>query len=262
MLPRDNSTEFKDKKLITFSDVPKASKLFAHFPHDLERAAHVIEDGGIIAFPFNGIYGLFGNADDSQAAEKIFKAKNRPKDKNLILVAHPENIHEHSDLSHSVVSQEQIVNLWKEIHALGLILPASDKTPLHLVSQKEEINTVLFIWTEYPYLRTLMDYCRLLGIRALVGTSANKSGQPTHFQVETVWRDFGNDVDAIIEADFNHLEPSRYKSTTVVDLSKGNPKLHRLGNVSHDELSNLLKKHQFPELEVKEELIVIDPSAR
>src|SRR5581483_6432982 len=65
----------------------------------LSRAAKIIMGGGIIGFPFNGVFGLFGDADHPEAAAAIFAAKNRPNDKNLILVCPPEHVGEFCDLA-------------------------------------------------------------------------------------------------------------------------------------------------------------------
>ena len=47
---------------------------------DLERAARVLRDGGLVVFPTETVYGLGGNALDSGAAEKIYAAKGRPSE--------------------------------------------------------------------------------------------------------------------------------------------------------------------------------------
>lgn len=233
-----------------------AERLDASNEQHLRRVAEVIKAGGIVAFPFNGIFGLFGDADNEEAAEKIINAKNRPKDKKLILVPDLGHIEELVDLRKVNFPVDRILSLWRSIHALGLILPAATTAPGHLVI-KDEIDTVLPIWTEYKPLITMMGHFRKLGHRALVGTSANKSGMPTHYEFEPLWQDFSHDVDAVVEANFDHLPPTRLKSTTVVDLTNSHPRLHRLGNVDEEELREALAKNGFPELVVLRDIIQV-----
>ena len=50
-----------------------------------KEAAQILQKGGLVAFPTETVYGLGGNALDSQAAKKIYEAKGRPSDNPLIL---------------------------------------------------------------------------------------------------------------------------------------------------------------------------------
>lgn len=228
-----------------------AERLDASNEQHLRKVAEIMKAGGIVAFPFKGIFGLFGDADNEEAAEKIINAKSRPEDKKLIIVSDPDHVDEVVDLSKLAFPKEKIVALWRSIHALGIVLPAATTAPDHLVT-RGEINTVVLIWTEYEPLITVMGHFRKLGLdrRAFVGTSANKSGMPTRYEFDLLWQDFSRDVDAIVEANFDHLPAARKKSTTIVDLTGSNPRLHRPGNVDEAELREALIRHGFPELVV------------
>ena len=52
---------------------------------DIEHAAKIIKEGGLVAFPTETVYGLGGNALDKDAAKKIYEAKGRPSDNPLIV---------------------------------------------------------------------------------------------------------------------------------------------------------------------------------
>lgn len=213
------------------------SKKFSTSPHDLTELAKIIKNGGVIAFPFNGIFGLIGDNDNKQAYEKIYIAKNRPKEKKLVKIIPPELIHHHANIASLPVSQDQLVSFWKDIHALGIILPA-----------KNSAETILNIWTEYEPLRKLFEEFQKQGGRAFVGTSANKSGRSTHTSFDSLWNDFKFDIDAMVEADFDHLDKDRKKSTTVIKFDNQKVFIHRSGNVNESELVQFMKKHQLPDL--------------
>ena len=64
----------------------------------IEEAGKILQDGGLVAFPTETVYGLGGNALDEQAAEKIYAAKGRPSDNPLIVhIADMEDIEKIAD---------------------------------------------------------------------------------------------------------------------------------------------------------------------
>ncbi|RMG23150.1 MAG: hypothetical protein D6732_25000, partial [Methanobacteriota archaeon] len=226
----------------------------------IENASELISQGEIIIAGFNGVFGIFGDADCPEAIAKILEAKNRPVDKNLILVSPPEFLYEHLNLSATVFQYhplEKIKQLYQEIHALGMILPAAvPGAPYHLVRE----GTILNIWTEYPPhqpIRKLVLALRNRGKRALVGTSANKSGQPTFTCATQVVEAFNDDVAAVLSDSFEHLPAVRRKSTTIVDFTGEYPRLYREGSVPESELREHIERLGFRKLIVDENVIKV-----
>ena len=60
----------------------------------LARAAEILRNGGLVAFPTETVYGLGGNGLMREASMKIYAAKGRPSDNPLIL-----HISEREDLN-------------------------------------------------------------------------------------------------------------------------------------------------------------------
>jgi L-threonylcarbamoyladenylate synthase len=233
---------------------PQSIRLAGGVGSEISQAARIVRSGGIIAFPFNGVFGLFGDCDLPKATDLIIEAKNRPQDKKLILVSPPEFAHEFADLSHLKHRRAALLHVWAKVHALGVILPAAESAPHHLVS---EAQTVLVIWTEYPPLRALITEVRKLGGRGLVGTSANKAGQPTHWRYADLCDEFDGNVHALVHGDFTHLPDVRRRSTTVVDFTNVHPRLHREGNVPELELRPVLEEHGFHDLFLGRDVIAV-----
>ena len=50
----------------------------------IDEGAKIINEGGLVVFPTETVYGLGANAFDEQAVAKIFEAKGRPQDNPLI----------------------------------------------------------------------------------------------------------------------------------------------------------------------------------
>ena len=55
---------------------------------DLERAAEIIKNGGLVGIPTETVYGLGANGLNPAAVRHIFEAKGRPQDNPLILHVH------------------------------------------------------------------------------------------------------------------------------------------------------------------------------
>lgn len=219
----------------------KAIKLDAFSDEDIKQTAKIIKDGGIVAFPFNGVFGLFGDINNKKVIEKINKAKGRPKDKKLVIVTLPELIDEFLNFTKMPYSHEQLKTIWSNLHALGILGPPNEKVASHITNLGSDPNLIA-IWTEYEPMRKLIKELRAIGGTALFGTSANKTGQPTHTNKTTVWQDFIHDVEAIVEADFDHLPKNRKKSTTIVDFTSETPVLMRKGNAEIEEIQKVFKK--------------------
>ena len=67
-------------------------------PEDaLKKAAEILQNGGLVVFPTETVYGLGGNGTDAEAAKKIYAAKGRPSDNPLIIhIASPEEAEEYA----------------------------------------------------------------------------------------------------------------------------------------------------------------------
>ncbi len=65
--------------------MPASSILNAHDPANIEKAAQILKDGGIVAFPTETVYGLGADASNPLAVAKVFEAKRRPQFDPLIV---------------------------------------------------------------------------------------------------------------------------------------------------------------------------------
>ena len=57
----------------------------------VREAAGIIEAGGVIVYPTTGLYGLGADAFNPKAVERIFKIKQRPADKPLLIMLNNSN---------------------------------------------------------------------------------------------------------------------------------------------------------------------------
>ena len=80
--------------------------------HALEKAADLIKNGSVVAFPTETVYGLGANGLDEEACKKIFDVKRRKRDNPLIL--HVTNYEMVRNLSSEITEDQKKLmdNLW------------------------------------------------------------------------------------------------------------------------------------------------------
>ena len=90
-------------------------------PSAITRAAAILREGGIVAFPTDTVYGLGANVFLPQALEKVMDAKQRPDEKSLpVLIA--DRDHLRKLVTHVPPSAELLIEaFWPG--ALTIVLP-------------------------------------------------------------------------------------------------------------------------------------------
>ena len=94
---------------------------------NIKKAADIILQGGLVAFPTETVYGLGGNALDPRAVAGIFEAKKRPSFDPLIThIADLAKLDEIAD-----IKDDRIYKLAEKFWpgALTLIVPKRDIIP-------------------------------------------------------------------------------------------------------------------------------------
>ena len=56
--------------------------------YSVEKAAYILEKGGVVAIPTETVYGLAADGTNPDAVKEIFKVKGRPSDNPLIAHVH------------------------------------------------------------------------------------------------------------------------------------------------------------------------------
>ena len=76
-------------------------------PQNINQAANIIKNGGLIAYPTETVYGLGADPHNAEAIQKIFTAKGRAEDKGIILLIR--GVDDLSTLVHTVSPTAQIL---------------------------------------------------------------------------------------------------------------------------------------------------------
>ncbi len=169
----------------------------------IRHAAHIIKQGGIIAYPTDTIYGLGCDPYNQEAVEKINAIKQRPLNKQFILLA--ANVEQIRPLILIKKEQEQI--LTQTTRPTSWIIEANLCAPGWLVGDS---NTLCIRISNHDEVQRL---CNALG-HAIISTSANLSGKKPATNALELHQYFHHKIDKILIA--NKKQSS--KSSTIIRL--------------------------------------------
>jgi L-threonylcarbamoyladenylate synthase len=189
------------------------------------RAAALLREGKLVAFPTETVYGLGANATDPIAVARIFAAKGRPTFDPLIV-----HIADRSELprvlSTSALSDPRVSALADAFWPgpLTIVAPASTAIPELVRAGLPSVGVRL------PAHETARALIRAAGI-PIAAPSANLFGQLSPTSAAHVAEQLSGRIDAIVVA-----EPSRVGvESTVVSLLPGEPaRLLRPGGVPRE----------------------------
>lgn len=190
---------------------------------NINQAADIIKNGGLIAYPTETVYGLGADPHNAEAIQKIFTAKGRAEDKGIILLIR--GVDDLSALVRLVSPTAQILieAFWPG--PLTLVFRANrDLSPALLGGR----NTVALRHSSSSIATELLT---ALG-GPLTSTSANRSAEPPARSASEVENTLGDHLDLILDGG---LSDSTLPST-LVDVSADSAILLREGAISVQKL--------------------------
>ena len=153
----------------------------------LRRAARVVNSGGVIAYPTEGVFGLGCDPEDIGAVETILSIKQRPVSAGLILIAaHRDQLDGWIDPDadeEAALNSAQAFVTW--------VVTAGARCPDWISGFRATCAVRI---TDHPIAAAL---CETID-QPLVSTSANRHGQPAALNALTVRRTLGGDIDWIV----------------------------------------------------------------
>lgn len=194
---------------------------------DVEIAAALIREGGIVAFPTETVYGLGANVRDAVAIAKIFEAKRRPADNPLI--AHVALVGQILELATEITeSTERFIKAFFP-GPLTVVLRKAENVPSIATAGLETIGVRM------PRGELAHRFLMACGV-PVVAPSANLSGRPSPTTWEAVLEDLDGRIECILQGDATEIG----LESTVVDCTGDVPVLLRLGAVSLEELRSVV----------------------
>lgn len=193
----------------------------------IQTAAKILQEGGLVAFPTETVYGLGGNGLDSAACEKIYLAKGRPSDNPLIL--HISEFEELEPIVREVspAAQKLMDAFWPG--PLTMVFPKADIVPEKATGG---LDTVAVRFPSHPVARAII---RAAGL-PIAAPSANSSGKPSPTRASHVEFDLNGKIDMIVDGGAAEwgLE------STIVDVSGEVPMILRPGAVTKEMMEEVV----------------------
>ena len=193
----------------------------------ISRAAEVIRNGGLVAFPTETVYGVGADALNPEAVKKIFQAKGRPSDNPIIVhIAQPEHL---KGLTEDIppLATELMNKFWPG--PLTLILKKSGRVPLVVTGGQ---NTVA---VRMPRNKVALALITSFG-GPIAAPSANLSGYPSGTTAGHVFQDLRGKIDMILDAGAVEVGVE----STVLDISMHPPVILRPGAVTPEQLETVI----------------------
>lgn len=150
-------------------------------------AARILREGGVIAYPTEGVFGLGCLPDDVDAVARILAMKRRDAEMGLVvIVSNPAQLDDWTELPAAALRLDS-----SDEHPITWIVPATDAVPPWIRGRHASVAVRR---TTHPVARALCDAVD----SPLVSTSANRSGRPPVRNAFVLRRLFGAEVDFIV----------------------------------------------------------------
>jgi L-threonylcarbamoyladenylate synthase len=195
-------------------------------PSLILKAARILRDGGVIAYPTETFYGLGVDASNEKAIERIYTIKGRVVKKPISII-----IGSQKDLNRFAVSINRTgKKLMKEFWpgGLTLIFKASGNISEKLTAGTGKIGIRL---SSNVIATSLAETLRV----AITATSANISGDKEYTSAGEITESLGNRIDAIIDGGKTPGTPG----STIVDVTGDMPVVLREGVVSSSAINKI-----------------------
>jgi L-threonylcarbamoyladenylate synthase len=193
----------------------------------IQKAAEIIRNGGLVAFPTETVYGLGAGALNAEAVSALFEAKKRPLDNPPIV--HVSDVAVVYRLAKTVSSEAKALmkRFWPG--PLTLILERSSVVPDVTVAGLETIAVRM------PRHNVALALIKESGC-PIAAPSANLAGRPSPTSANHVLADLDGRIDAILDAGSTSVGVE----STVLDLTVNPPEVLRPGGTPYEVLVEFL----------------------
>lgn len=193
----------------------------------INEAAAVLRNGGLVAFPTETVYGLGADALNPEAVASIYRAKGRPSDNPLIV--HVAGVEDCRELTPFLLpSVKKLMDrFWPG--PLTIILPKTQKVPDITTGG---LSTVAIRIPDDP---VALELIKAAGC-PVAAPSANISGRPSPTRGEHVVQDLDGKIDVIIKSRDCRVGIE----STVLDMTGDIPAVLRPGILTPEEIGDVL----------------------
>lgn len=193
----------------------------------IEKAAQVLKEGGLVAFPTETVYGLGADALNPLAAAQIYQAKGRPSDNPLIV-----HISCMEDLENIALAIPSPARKMAESFWPGPLTMIFEKRGIVPAETTGGLNTVAVRMPSHPVALALI---RAAG-GYIAAPSANTSGKPSPTLAEHVALDMNGRIPLILDGGPVGIGIE----STIVDFSERIPMVLRPGYITPEMIKEVI----------------------
>ncbi|HEM6204307.1 TPA: threonylcarbamoyl-AMP synthase [Streptococcus suis] len=196
----------------------------------MDKLRTILENGGAVILPTETVYGLFAQAMNEDAVNRVYQLKQRPRDKAMNLnVSNLNDIYFFSQ--NTPFFLEKLYNRFMP-GPLTIILKANDNVPFWINSG---LDTVGFRLPNHEQTLRLISETG-----PLIGPSANISGNESGKKF--------SDIQAQFSVDLPGIEDDQALTgidSTILDLSGQKARILRQGAISREEIQKAIPEIEF-----------------
>ena len=194
---------------------------------ELNHAAQILRQGGLVAFPTETVYGLGGDGFNPQAAKKIYEAKGRPSDNPLIL-----HISKREELDAIAARIPETAEKLMDAFWPGPMTLIFEKTKAVPYETTGGLDTVAVRMPSHEGARQLIESAGV----PVAAPSANTSGRPSPTTAEHVKEDLWGRIDMIIDGGLVGIGVE----STIIDVTEETPTILRPGHITKNMIAKVI----------------------
>lgn len=193
---------------------------------ELNKAANIIKNGGLVLFPTETVYGLGTNALNSNSVEKIFVAKGRNIKNPINLLVSDMQMVEMVATNISKLEYKLIENFFPG--PFTIILQKKDIIPSIVTANRDTIGVRM---PSGNIAKKLVEYSGV----PIAAPSANISGKLSGTSFDDIYDDFKNKVDCMIDGG----NVSIGIESTIVQVIDNVPHILRPGSITSEQIEKV-----------------------
>ena len=203
----------------------------------LQKAIKILDDGGLVGIPTETVYGLAADAENQEAVQSIYKAKNRPANHPLIVhLANAKAIPRWvSDFNED--AKKLTDTFWPG--PLTIILKKSDVAKDFVTGGQD---TVALRCPSHPIAHRLLEIFDRGQGKGLAAPSANSFGRISPSTAQHVRDDLGEKPEGKVDLIIDGGPCEVGIESTILDLSGDTPRILREGAIDSDQISSVIGK--------------------
>jgi L-threonylcarbamoyladenylate synthase len=173
---------------------------------EVAKALKVVQEGGIILYPTDTIWGIGCDATNTEAVKKIYQLKQREESKSMIILLDNDNkllsyVREVPDIAYDLIEFAE--------NPLTLILSGAKNISPVLISADGSVGVRI---VKHEFCQQLIQRIR----QPLVSTSANISGKPSPANFMAIDPEIIEGVDYVVDLEQHDLQQK--KPSTIMKL--------------------------------------------